>query len=95
MSLKQECACGHDIDTHYKDPVDGKRYACLGSRCDCARYDEGKKAKKNVLPANNHDERKTAAGGGRPHVSCTCFACLKWEYDKMLGSFGTFSGLPW
>lgn len=83
MSLKRECDCGHDIDTHYKDPVDGKRYACTGLRCDCARYYEGRDTRTPILPSNNFDESKTAAGGGRPHISCSCSACLKWEYEKM------------
>jgi len=83
MSVKQICDCGHDIDTHFRDLNTGKREACLGYRCDCARYHEGKKDKTPSLPSNNFDESKTAAGGGRPHISCACRACLEWEYDQM------------
>lgn len=35
---KTTCACGHDIDTHFRDPATGAREACLGSRCDCTVY---------------------------------------------------------
>jgi hypothetical protein len=88
MSLKRECACGHDLDTHYKDPVDGKRYACTGLHCDCARYDEGRETKTTLLPPNNFDESLTAAGGGRPHISCGCSRCVEWQYDQMRKALG-------
>lgn len=35
---KTVCICGHDIDTHYRDPATGHREACLGSRCECKQY---------------------------------------------------------
>ena len=87
MSLKHECVCGHDIDTHYKDLQTGERCACLGSRCDCAKYDEGSKHSRRVLPENNYDYRKTAYGGGRPHLDCKCQACCEWEYDRIKGQW--------
>ena len=83
MTRKRTCVCGHDIDTHYKDPQTGARCACTGLRCDCELYDEGTDRARRVLPANNYDEKKTAYGGGRPHLNCKCEKCIEWEFEEM------------
>lgn len=37
--LKEICVCGHDVETHFKDPRTGVRGRCLGMHCDeCYRY---------------------------------------------------------
>lgn len=38
MSLIELCHCGHDVDTHYRDPTTRARYGCTGIRCDCSLY---------------------------------------------------------
>jgi hypothetical protein len=83
MSLKQICACAHDIDTHYKDPHSGRREACLGYRCDCRCYRDVHERDTPLLPPNNYDESKTFYGGGRPHIDCNCLSCLEWDYERM------------
>lgn len=88
MSRLRLCACGHDIDTHFKDLSTGQPGACLGMRCDCKQYYEGDKSKKPVLPANNYDESKTASWGGRPHLSCQCQQCVEWEFEQMRKQLG-------
>lgn len=82
MSRKRECACGHDINSHYRDPQTGERCACTGLRCDCRRYYEGKELKTPLLPPNNFDESLTHSGGGKPHLNCQCHKCWEWEYEQ-------------
>jgi len=44
-SIKRECACGHDDESHRYYELPGKvrvyiRGACMVCRCDCKRYIE-------------------------------------------------------
>lgn len=89
MSLKQECDCGHDIETHYLDPSDHVRYACTGLHCDCSFYGKvDRDWRAPVLPSNNFDESLTHSGGGRPHNECKCIRCLEWEYEQVRHALG-------
>lgn len=90
MSIyKQDCsACGHDIDTHYRDPRIGERWACTGAYCDCRGYTREIRRDTPVLPAINFGEAKTKPPPGKPHVQCTCAKCLEWEWDQISRGLG-------
>lgn len=38
MSYRTACTCGHDRDTHYKDPSTSVRHSCLARGCECLAY---------------------------------------------------------
>lgn len=74
MATRQQCHCGHDIDSHYEDQSKrpAERVSCLARGCDCAKYtNEAAPA----APAKKLD---------RPaHAShCQCFRCKAWAEQQ-------------
>lgn len=87
MIHKTVCACGHDLVTHYRDPVTNKRLSCCGMYCQCTHYHSDKERPTPVLPAAN------GRPDLRPHEDphCGCDACSDWEdqrYEARLPGFG-------
>lgn len=38
MSYVQQCTCGHDISSHFRDSTTRKLHGCLAMQCDCPVY---------------------------------------------------------
>lgn len=58
--LREECHCGHDIDTHHE-----RKDNCLAARCDCPFYRD--QSKRDSLPRVTRKPNHPAR--------CLCFYC--------------------
>lgn len=79
---KQICACGHDVDTHYRDPRTKQRLACTGLYCDCRHYTTHMQRDTPVLPRINWAQ---PASRNKPHADpdCQCPHCTDWYLDRL------------
>lgn len=83
MSLKTDCKCSHDVDTHYKNLGTGKRESCLGRGCDCKCFIDARTP--SVPPTQRTPDYVPYQGyvrpKRRPHndTSCKCNACKRFD----------------
>lgn len=78
-TLKDECSCGHERDSHHD-----KQDNCLAMHCDCRTFAKPGVKKTSALRPVDSGPITPRISSNKPHndTTCNCGPCCEWLVRK-------------